>query len=1323
MPSNVDNSRANRSFSHLSPTKGLSEKPINNEDDSQKDAAEIGGSPAFNMNQSIFQMITAAGSKANLNKQYESSDSEDIDHDDSHGVPHNVLRSVAMLKKPTKSRGRDMRMLQSTPHLLLRTRLETFAEQDGDIDDGEDKTAGPSSPNRIQTSAETAALQPDLLSAALGASMANNEAEAMINEEDEKEAEAGLATKLMEIFGFSEPEEVISEYPCWLLKSVLLQGYMYITTRHVCFYAYLPKKSNTVIKSGSLSKRGKNNPKYHRYWFVLKGDVLSYYENPGDLYFPSGTIDLRYGVQASVHELDKGKDYSTFFDITTTDRVLHFKADSVPSAKEWVKALNKIIFRSHNDGDGVKIVLPIGNIFGLEESPVLEFADTFRVDVLDQVDHTTDEYFFSFFSFGKEALKLLKSLTGESAAHGLRQSRATIKRNSPPVLLEQAKTTLKCNSRSTSPIASEANSASPRYIANPFKSPRVSGEHSRSSLEIRRRSTDISRSSSGAADSQKKRSARPLSGDSFADSLSQDISFGGSDISVTSEDETGSQILSGSKIFQKPTLTKLQHNSLDEKRKKETLVKTSVTKAKSGLKTCPSDSSDKRPDTPSSIANIARAGQRAAEWAEWMKRRSKEVASRPIGYIERVSDMWSGGKKHYGQPLGAMPDEQVEDGEDDDGTIGAEERYREKFALQPSERLLAAYYGYLNRVIPLYGKIYLGDRHLCYRSLVPGTTRTKMILPLKDIENVSGEGGFKLGYSGLVITIRGHEELFFEFGYQNARDDCWMHLLRAVEAAKMQGSTILLAREVVEAEVAKREYQVLQDARHTGHADHNLQLPTSATDSMSSEVPPILFDDPQTSFITFKPTESLRITCLTIGSRGDVQPYIALCKGLLKEGHRPRIATHAEFQPWVESHGIEFARVEGDPAELIRICVENGMFTYSFLREASSKFRGWIDELLISAWVACQDSDLLIESPSAMAGIHIAEALQIPYFRAFTMPWTRTRAYPHAFAVPERKMGGPYNYFTYVMFDNVFWKAIAGQVNRWRKKTLNLPRTNLDKLQPNKVPFLYNFSPSVVVPPIDFSDWIRVTGYWFLEEQSTWKPPNELVEFIRRARVDGKKLVYVGFGSIVVSDPTALTSTVVESVVKADVRCILSKGWSDRKNQTEVEIPMPPEIHQIKSAPHDWLFSQIDAATHHGGAGTTGASLRAGIPTIIKPFFGDQFFFASRVQDLGVGIYIKKLNVSTFSKALRDATHDGRMVAKARVLGESIRKENGVETAIQAIYRDMEYAKSLMKRPGHEAEESGFEDNHEEDWSDSWTIVGDETEAEAIRRYSDSFDF
>jgi sterol 3beta-glucosyltransferase len=293
-----------------------------------------------------------------------------------------------------------------------------------------------------------------------------------------------------------------------------------------------------------------------------------------------------------------------------------------------------------------------------------------------------------------------------------------------------------------------------------------------------------------------------------------------------------------------------------------------------------------------------------------------------------------------------------------------------------------------------------------------------------------------------------------------------------------------------------------------------------------------------------------------------------------------------------------------------------------------------------------------------MAGIHIAEALEIPYFRAFSMPWTRTRAYPHAFAVPEHKIGGAYNYFSYVMFDNVFWRATSGQINRWRKKDLGLRSTNLDKLQANKVPFLYNFSPSVVVPPLDYSDWIRVTGYWFLDEASQWEPPKDLTDFIAKARADSKKIVYVGFGSIVVSDPAALTKTIVESVLKADVRCILSKGWSDRlgnKDAAETEVALPPEILQIQSAPHDWLFKQIDAAAHHGGAGTTGASLRAGLPTIIKPFFGDQFFFGSRIEDLGVGVYVRKLNVSVFSRALWEACHSERMIIKAKVLGGEIR--------------------------------------------------------------------
>jgi sterol 3beta-glucosyltransferase len=140
-----------------------------------------------------------------------------------------------------------------------------------------------------------------------------------------------------------------------------------------------------VLKSGYLSKRGKSNVKYNRYWFILKGDVLSYYANPSDLYFLNGNIDLRYGVQASLVENKDKKDPVSFL-VATDQRKYYFRADSAASAKEWVKALQKVIFRSHNDGDSVKISIPVQNVIEVEESPVLEFADTFKLKVVDNDD-------------------------------------------------------------------------------------------------------------------------------------------------------------------------------------------------------------------------------------------------------------------------------------------------------------------------------------------------------------------------------------------------------------------------------------------------------------------------------------------------------------------------------------------------------------------------------------------------------------------------------------------------------------------------------------------------------------------------------------------------------------------------------------------------------------------------------------------------------------------------------------------------------------------------------------------------------------------------
>ncbi|KAK3951324.1 hypothetical protein QBC32DRAFT_239605 [Pseudoneurospora amorphoporcata] len=1410
-----------------SPTMELPDplKDNGKEEDNEEDVLQPQGRMFMNMNQSIFGLIAAAGSTVDFHDRFEGQSSDD---EDDHmamtiagpgikGTARNretagtrkALSQTVVFNKPSASGTADVgpsnthrrrlsghKLLQSVPGLsrLSSSHRSNKSKQhkgtamaDNKIEEEEDDP-DPSSPlppsNKDETKAPGLAPPIEIVRAeGNGAPLMSRMLEARAemaarpsfdldrlsgeHRRDEAGETGQLAQKLKDIFEFDWAEEVIEEYPCWLLQHVLLQGYMYITANHIAFYAHLPKKAHEIAKSGYLSKSGKRNPKYNRYWFRLKGDVLSYYQDPRDHYFPAGQIDLRYGISASVNDKEKEGNY---FSVTTHHRTYHFKADSAQSAKEWVKSLQRVIFRSHNDGDSVKISIPIKNILDVEETQMVEFADTCKIRVIDNDEtYAIDEYFFSFFSFGKKAIQVLKVLVEDSSpedsgANDAPKGVGGDGANGDNLGSPQTRTVNEGVRATLSPV-------SPIPIASPNS--RASGDYFRGSFDgtrpFSRRSFDASPGTAGFAGSpprslrgdgrrsfSKPRHEPHASTDSYAQSFDDpsQASLSALVASGSSEDQSASQILRGSDVFHSPIFRRSASATRAATEGEGVAAPPIVRQHTAGLVRLQGPrhaattgqmgdhtaEAEGGPSTPT-LQNITMMGnyplQRANAFMGYLDRQSRRMsnllATESMGYVEKVSGMWKGGKKHYDQPGGRRPEE--EDIEDDpEERALSEARFQAHFALPETEKLQAAYFGFIVRVLPLYGKIYISNRHFCFRSLLPGT-RTKLILPLKDIETVEKENGFRFGYSGLVVVIRGHEEIFFEFAKAENRDDCAITIIQSLDAARFLAES----QEAEEAQAAEAERDALNQARNEEFPHHEIELPRQA--SGVSDAPTILFDDPKASFLNFKPSEPMRITCLTIGSRGDVQPYIALCKRLLEEGHHPKIVTHREFKDWIESHGIEFGPVEGDPSELMRICIENGTFTYAFLREANSKFRGWLDELLTSAWEACQGSDLLIESPSAMAGIHIAEALGIPYFRAFTMPWTRTRAYPHAFIMPGQKMGGAYNYITYVMFDNVFWKATAHQVNRWRNKYLGLPNTSLEKLQPNKVPFLYNFSPSVVPPPIDYSDWIRVTGYWFLDEAGDkWQPPKELTDFIAKARADEKKLVYIGFGSIIVSDPAKMTQEIIDAVRKADVRCILSKGWSDRSaaavdgvdKPKEAEPTLPPEILQIQSAPHDWLFQQVDAAAHHGGSGTTGASLRAGIPTIIRPFFGDQFFFAGRVEDLGVGIYLKKWGVLSFARALWEATHSSKMQTRAEVLGGQIRAEKGVDTAIQAIYRDLDYARNLItlkrqkhqsrrssvatptpgarpKVPGDDQDQQAEEDDDidaDDEEEESWTFVG-----------------
>ncbi|KAI5295299.1 Sterol 3-beta-glucosyltransferase [Ascosphaera acerosa] len=1114
-----------------------------------------------------------------------------------------------------------------------------------------------------------------------------------ISLEDEDRA-AEVAKRLQGTFGLKEPETVILEQQAWFIRGVLLQGYMYITEQHICFYAHLPSQPRGAKKAGYLSRLRHDYLRYTRYWFTLQDDVLTYFRNPADTYFPSGHIDLRNAVSATQRNASsKSKDFC----VTTQSRTHWFRADSPNSAKSWVDSIREVIFRTANEGNSVKVCIPIRNVVDMEETIMFRCAEAIRLRAIEDGEtYALDEYMFGFLSHSQDVTATLRALVEEAghpqapALEPQGEQAGAPQRSLQRSVQEPIVTTIQ------PPRRSRGRSFTTKTADSPFLGLPIGMHHVRSRSE-----SDACRGL--------------LQPPHHADNMPVDQPHATVGVRAASRPRARSLLRSpplrpvenrlhafshrrgsstGHIIHPSTAASRIDPSASAQQEAEPTGTATSLKRLSSGV---------------GALQGLVRYGtyplQRAVEVADSLRTQGKRVGSllvsKPSGYYEKVTGMWTGPSTHYDENEHVTV-QQAAEAEDDEATAEDTEqnygdRFRAHFGLPDSEKLLATHYAYLHRVLPLYGKIYLGTTKICYRSLLP-STKTQMVLPMEDVENVEQERGFQFGYHGLTIIIRGHEELFFQFRSERSRDDCAVMLLRSIESLRhvQSGARDMVRKSEDSAETGLRKTQ------QGGSLTASSAQPHGIINTLS-------FDDPRASIIDLTPTEPMRITCLTIGSRGDVQPYLALAKGLMAEGHVVKVATHAEFEPWIRKHGVDFAPIEGEPAELMRICVENGMFTYSFLKEASAKFRGWIDGLLTSSWAACQDCDLLIESPSAMGGIHIAEALGIPYFRAFTMPWTKTRVYPHAFAVPDHKMGGAYNYMTYVMFDTLFWKAIAWQVNAWRKKELGLPSTNLDKMQQGRVPFLYNFSPSVVPPPLDFSDWVRVTGYWFLDEETDWKPPDDLLRFLEQARTDDKKIVYIGFGSIVVADPFALTKTIADAVLKAGVRCILSKGWSGRLEQggpsaAELEFKMPPEIYEIGSVPHAWLFARTDAVVHHGGAGTTGASLRAGKPTIIKPFFGDQYFFGTRVEDLGVGIQMKKLNVALLSRSLWEATRNDRMIEKARSLGEKIRSENGVETAIEALYRDLEYAKTLSRQKAQGKLGDTTADGNESPLED-WTIV------------------
>ncbi|KAM0453082.1 hypothetical protein ACHAPV_009197 [Trichoderma viride] len=431
----------------------------------------------------------------------------------------------------------------------------------------------------------------------------------------------------------------------------------------------------------------------------------------------------------------------------------------------------------------------------------------------------------------------------------------------------------------------------------------------------------------------------------------------------------------------------------------------------------------------------------------------------------------------------------------------------------------------------------------------------------------------------------------------------------------------------------------------------------------------------------------LNIAILIVGSRGDVQPFIPIAQILSKPPyeHRVRICTHPAFKDFVEAQGVEFFSIGGDPEALMSYMVRNpGLFPNRKSVKAGDigKRRAEMWEIINGAWRGCTEAgngmgepiratdvedvedlflaDAIIANPPSIAHIHCAEKLGIPLHMVFTMPFSPTSAFPHPlasmnYAGADAKTA---NYLSFVVMELLMWQGLGDLINKFRRKLALDPISVMwgyQLLSRLRVPFTYLWAQSLIPKPPDWGSHIDIAGYSFLPLASSYTPPPDLLAFLEEEPAP----IYIGFGSIVVEDPDALSALIFGAVKLAGVRAIISRGWSGVGDKCDV----PKEIYLIDNCPHDWLFKRVSAVVHHGGAGTTAAGIAAGRPTVIVPFFGDQPFWGKMIARSGAGpepVAFKALTKEILAESITFAlTPEAQEAAKR--MAEGISQENGAE--------------------------------------------------------------
>jgi sterol 3beta-glucosyltransferase len=419
----------------------------------------------------------------------------------------------------------------------------------------------------------------------------------------------------------------------------------------------------------------------------------------------------------------------------------------------------------------------------------------------------------------------------------------------------------------------------------------------------------------------------------------------------------------------------------------------------------------------------------------------------------------------------------------------------------------------------------------------------------------------------------------------------------------------------------------------------------------------------------------MKLTIIAIGSRGDIVPHMALSLRLMRAGHSVCLVTHLAFEELVQSYHIPFFALDDEKKEFFQSeggdkLLDPGTSPARFAELLAQKIAEATPLYMQRPQEVCREADIIIVAfPCLLIGHALAEKYQKRLVLTMLQPMMlSTTAFPEPpdIGLPQwpRPLGKALNQRSHRRAQQGFGQMFLPSANAARKSLFNLPplTDSFYNSLPDAVELiLCGYSSLLVSKPSDWSEKIRLSGFWMLKHQEDWQPEKELVDFIHA----GSPPIYIGFGSMRSYQPVETVELVEEALIRTGQRGILlvdPDAYSTQKRSDRLYL--------TNETAHDWLFPQMQAIVHHGGAGTTAASLQAGVPTIVVPSFGEQVFWGSQAARLGVGprpISRTQLTAKKLAERIEAVLRNSNVKQRASEIGRYLRSENGVDQAVEAV--------------------------------------------------------